>query len=70
MNNCSLEVKTLAKGERDATAQLVASLAELDARTLYLAEGFPSLFAYCTQALHLSEGGVQSQVARAEDWPS
>ena len=42
-----LEVKALAAGERAATARLIASLAELDARQLYLGEGFPSLFAYC-----------------------
>ena len=39
-----LEVKTLAARERDATAQLVASIAELDARRLYLGEGYSSLF--------------------------
>jgi hypothetical protein len=67
-----LEVKTLASGERHATAQLIASLAELDMRELYLAEGFPSLFAYCTQVLHLSEGGAYNriQAARAaRQWP-
>jgi hypothetical protein len=65
-------VKALAAGERVATAALIASLAELDARGLYLGEGFPSLFAYCTQALHLSEGGAynRTQVARAaRKWP-
>jgi hypothetical protein len=31
--------------------ELIASLAELDARRLYLGEGFPSMFAYCTQVL-------------------
>lgn len=38
-----------------ATARFVAHLAELDSRRLYVAEGFPSLFAYCTQVLHFSE---------------
>ena len=49
------EVRRLAAGQRTATARLVRSLMELDARRLYLAEGFSSLFAYCTQALRLSE---------------
>ena len=48
-------VQRLAGDERRATAQLVASLAELDARRLYLGEGCSSLFTYCTQVLHLSE---------------
>lgn len=41
--------------EFEATARLVAHLAALDDRRLYLQEGFPSLFAWCTQRLHLSE---------------
>jgi len=45
------EVKTLAGRERRATAQLIASLAELDARRLYLGEGCSSLFTYCTRVL-------------------
>ena len=44
------QVKRLAEGERHATAQLIASLAELDARRLYLGEGCSSLFTYCTQS--------------------
>lgn len=49
------EGKRRAKHERDATASLIASLMELDARRLYLGEGCASLFTYCTQVLHLSE---------------
>ena len=67
-----LKVKALAARERDATAQLIASLAELDARRLYLAEGFSSLFSYCTEALHLSEHAAYNriEVARAtRKWP-
>jgi hypothetical protein len=32
-----------------------ASLAEMDVRRLCLAQGYSSLFVYCTRALHLSE---------------
>ena len=46
-------VHRLATNERGATASLIGSLAELDARRLYLAEGYSSLFTYCTQVLHL-----------------
>ena len=65
-------VKMLATSEREATARLIASLAELDARRLYLGEGFPSMFSYCTEALHLSEHGAYNriEVARAaRRWP-
>jgi 5-methylcytosine-specific restriction endonuclease McrA len=56
-----------AQAEHQATAHLVALLIELDSRRLYLGEGFPSLFAYCTDALHLSEPAAYNriEVARA-----
>jgi len=37
-------VKQLATREREVTVTLIAHLAELDARRLYLAEGYSSLF--------------------------
>lgn len=67
-----LKVKALAGLECEATAQLIASLAELDARRLYLAEGFPSLFSYCTEALHLSEHAAYNRIEAARAarrWP-
>jgi hypothetical protein len=51
-----------AEAERGATAHLVALLMELDSRRLYLGEGYPSLFAYCTQALHLSEDAAYNRI--------
>jgi hypothetical protein len=61
------EVKRLAAQERTATAALIRSLMELDARRLYLSEGCSSLFTYCTQVLHLSEHAAlgRIEVARA-----
>jgi hypothetical protein len=44
----------LATCERAATVELVGHLAELDVRKLHLAEGYGSLFAYCTGALLLA----------------
>src|SRR5436190_14836515 len=60
-------VRLAAQAEHRATAHLVALLIELDSRRLYLGEGFPSLFAYCTDALHLSEPAAYNriEVARA-----
>jgi hypothetical protein len=59
------EVKTLAGREREATARLIGSLAELDARRLYLGEGYSSLFTYCTQCLHLSEHAAYGRIEAA-----
>jgi hypothetical protein len=49
------EVHRCAADEREATARVIASLAEFDARRLYLGAGCSSLFTYCTQLLYLSE---------------
>jgi predicted DNA-binding ribbon-helix-helix protein len=59
------EVKIIAKRERASTAALIAALAEMDARRLYLGEGFSSLFIYCTQALHLSEHAAYGRIEAA-----
>src|SRR5262245_31246422 len=58
-------VKMLAADERQTTAHLVAHLAELDARRLYLGQGYSSLFTYCTQALHLSEHAAYGRIEAA-----
>jgi hypothetical protein len=55
----------LAAREREATAELVAHLAELDARKLHLAEGFGSLFSYCTGALRLAEHAAYNRIEAA-----
>ena len=55
----------LAAREREATVELVAHLAELDARRLHLAEGFGSLFSYCTGALHLAEHAAYNRIEAA-----
>jgi hypothetical protein len=59
------EVGRLAQSEREETAALVAALSELDARRLYLAEGYASLFAYCTQRLHYSEHAAYHRIEAA-----
>lgn len=59
------EVARLAGHERQVTAQLVAMLAELDARRLYLPAGCSSLFTYCTQVLHLSEHAAYHRIEAA-----
>ena len=58
-------VKQLAERERQATAILVAHIAELDARRLYLEQGCASLFTYCTELLHMSESAAYSRIEAA-----
>lgn len=49
-------IEALAGSERQTAAELVAHLAALELRpSLYAAQGYGSLFDYCTQALRLSE---------------
>jgi hypothetical protein len=42
------EVTRLAMCERQITAEFIMALAELDARRIYLGQGFSSTFTYCT----------------------
>lgn len=58
-------VGRLAGCERAATVSPIASLAELDARRLYLGAGCSSLFTYCTQVLHLSEHAAYGRIEAA-----
>ncbi len=44
------------------TAQVLAHLVELDERKLHLELGFSSLFAYCVEALRMSEGTAGRRV--------
>src|SRR3982750_4721193 len=59
------EVRALSERERQATGQLIACLAEVDARRLYRAESCSSLFSYCTQVLHLSEHAAYGRIEAA-----
>jgi hypothetical protein len=59
------EVKRLAAIERVATADLIRSLAEVEARRLHHAIGCPSMFDYCTRVLHLSEHAAYARIAAA-----
>jgi len=55
----------VAGDERRTTAELLALLAELDTRRLYLSEGYSSLFTYCTQRLRLSESAAYGRITAA-----
>src|SRR5512144_1132087 len=57
VSNQELLRKLAALTARDCvnTAELLGLIAETDERRLYAEEGFPSMFAYCVQVLHMSE---------------
>ena len=57
----------LLRQSRRVEADLVAHIAEVDERRLYVREASPSMFAYCTEVLHLSEAEayLRITVARA-----
>jgi hypothetical protein len=61
------ELNHLVSQERGTTAALLAHMAEVDARRLYLPAAYPSMFAYCVGELRLSEDSAfkRIQVARA-----
>jgi len=56
---------TAARRGREATTELVATVAELEARDLHLKQGYSSLFGYCREALALSEHDAYRAVAAA-----
>jgi 5-methylcytosine-specific restriction endonuclease McrA len=59
-------LERLTGDERRTTVDLLAHLAVLDTRAiLYAAEGYGTLFAYCSQALRLSEDAACSRIAVA-----
>jgi 5-methylcytosine-specific restriction endonuclease McrA len=55
----------LAARGRELEADLLAHLAEVDARELYLAQGYASMFGYCTEALHFSEACAYQRISAA-----
>jgi len=59
-------LELLAGNERESLVELVAHLAALDSRqSLFAAQGFSSLFSYCTQALRLSEDAACNRIEAA-----
>ena len=64
--NLLARLDLLAGREREASVELVAHLAALDARpAVYAAQGYGSMFSYCTQALRLSEDAACNRIEAA-----
>src|SRR5512142_1896009 len=55
----------LTVGCRRVESELVAHIAEVDARRLYLREACGSMFTYCRERLHLSEAEALLRIAAA-----
>jgi hypothetical protein len=60
-----LRLAELTRDSRRVEADLVAHIAEVDARRLYAREAAPSMFAYATERLHLSEAEAYLRIAAA-----
>ena len=59
------DLRSLLARERATTAELLAHLAEVDARRLYAPAGYPSMFAYCVEELRLSEDAAYKRIQAA-----
>jgi len=56
------ETKRLVEKERQTTLELIECLAEVEARMLFATLGFSSLWQFCTEYLHLSEGAASRRI--------
>ncbi len=59
------ELNSLLTQERAALASVLAHVAEVDARRLYLPAGYPSMFAYCLGELRMSEDAAKKRIHAA-----
>jgi 5-methylcytosine-specific restriction endonuclease McrA len=56
---------TLLSQDRATTATLLAHIAEVDSRKLYVPAGYPSMHAYCVEELHLSDDAAYKRITAA-----
>ena len=59
------DLVTLVVRDRATTAAMLAHVAEVDARRLYLPASYPSMHAYCVQELRLSEDSARKRIHAA-----
>jgi len=64
-NELLAQLAKLLEQSRRVESELVAHIAEVDERRLYAREAFPSMFAYCTEALHMSEAEAYLRIRAA-----
>jgi hypothetical protein len=59
------DLKTRVASDCRSTAVLLTRIAEFDERTLFLPEGYPSMFTYCLHELHFSEDATYRYINAA-----
>jgi len=59
------DLAALVAQDRTTTAELLAHIAAVDARKLYLPAAYPSMFAYCVGELHLCEQAAFKRILAA-----
>ena len=59
------DLATLVMQDRLTTAALLAHIAEVDARRLYVPAGYASMHAYCVEELHISEEAAFKRIRAA-----
>jgi hypothetical protein len=59
------ELAVLVAADRRTTSALLAHIAEVDARTLYLPAACPSMHSYCVRVLHLAEDAAFKRIRAA-----
>jgi len=59
------DLATLVSQDRATTATLLAHIAEVDSRKLHAPAGYPSMHAYCVEALHLSDDATYKRITAA-----
>ena len=59
------DLAALVARDRVTTAELLAHIAEVDARQLYLPAAYPSMYAYCVGELHLCEQAAFKRIRAA-----
>ncbi|MFI5371623.1 MAG: hypothetical protein ACHQ52_08700 [Candidatus Eisenbacteria bacterium] len=59
------DLASLVAQEHQTTASMLAHLAEVDARKLYLPAAYPSMYAYCVGELRLSEDAAAKRIQAA-----
>jgi hypothetical protein len=66
----SRELPEYSRLEKKATVAVLIRIAAYDARKRYVPAGYPSMYAYCVEELHLSEDEAlkRIQVARRPAW--
>lgn len=59
------DLSKLVDQDRATSARLLAHVAEVDARKLYVPAAYPSMFEYCVRELHMSEGTAFKRIRAA-----